>query len=86
MNEVEINIPSDYVFERIVRDSAGIQTREARSAKHHEGFVESQIDAGRLNLQLGIFQRLHHQVTLGEPFAQVSIGENHGMASIMEVA
>jgi len=51
-----------------------------------EAVIESEIDTSRLDLQLGIFERLYHQVTATEPLAQVSIGKNHHMASIMEVA
>jgi hypothetical protein len=39
-----------------------------------------------LNLQLWIFEWLHHEVAAMEPLPEVPIGENHGLASITEVA
>jgi len=52
----------------------------------YEAVVESEINTSWLNLQLGIFERLYYQVTTTEPLSQVSIGKNHHMASITEVA
>ena len=39
-----------------------------------------------MDLQLGIFEWIYYEVTATEPFPEVSIGENHYMASTMEVA
>jgi hypothetical protein len=39
-----------------------------------------------LDLQLGILERPHDEVATTQPLPQVTVGENHVMASIMEVA
>jgi len=71
---------------RVRRNVAWIDAREARGAEHHEATIEPEVDAGGLNLQVGISQGSHDQVAFGQPLSQVTIGENHRMVSITEVA
>lgn len=54
MNEVEINIPSDHVFERIVRDSAGVVAR-------YLGFAEERT----ADLQLAVSEAVTNAIEHG---------------------
>ena len=71
MNEVEIHIPSDHVFERIVRDSAVVVARylgfaEERTADLQLAVSEAVNNAiehgnhGRVDVKVGVHFVLHH--------------------------
>lgn len=71
MNEVEIHIPSDHVFERIVRDSAAVVARylgfpEDRTADLQLAVSEAVTNAiehgngGRFDIQVGVHFVLEH--------------------------
>src|SRR5689334_6380741 len=92
MNEVEIHIPSDHVFERIVRDSAAVVARylgfpEDRTADLQLAVSEAVTNAiehgnrGRFEIQVGV-----HFVLENDRLAVRVIDQGGGMPSLTDHA